>query len=121
MLLEKVAELENVEVSGDEIAGEINKMAQYYGVGAEQIRKSLTEQGGENSIADRLRSRKAVESLVANSKVIEAEWLDESQTQAAQITEAVEEKPKKGSKKKAVESETVEDSKPKKKKAKATE
>ena len=121
MLLEKVAELENVEVSGDEIADEINKMAQYYGVGAEQIRKSLTEQGGESSISDRLRSRKAVEVLVANSKVIDAEWVDESQAKATETAEVVEEKPKKGSKKKAAESETVEDSAPKKKRSKATE
>ncbi len=121
MLLEKVAELENVEVSGDEIAEEIERMAQYYGVGAEQIRASLSQQGGENSIADRLRSRKAVEALVAQSKVTDAEWIDESQARAVETEESVEEKPKKGSKKKAEESEVAEDSKAKKKKSKATE
>jgi trigger factor len=80
MLLEKVAELENVEVTGDEIAQEIDRMAQYYGVSPEEIRVSLSQQqGGENNIADRLRSRKAVEALVSQSKVTDGEWIDETQ------------------------------------------
>jgi trigger factor len=80
MLLEKIAELENVEVTGDEIAEELEKMSRYYGVSPEEIRASLSQQqGGENSIADRLRSRKSVEALVNQAKVTEGEWIDESQ------------------------------------------
>ncbi|MGI8467417.1 MAG: trigger factor [Pyrinomonadaceae bacterium] len=79
MLLEKVAELENVEVSGDEIAAELEQIAKYYGVTAEQVRAQLSQQGGENGIADRLRSRKAVEALVNQSKITDGEWVDPSQ------------------------------------------
>lgn len=109
MLLEKVAELEGVEITGDEIAEEIERIAQYYGVPAEQVRASLAQQGGENNIADRLRSRKAVEALV-EAKVSEGEWIDESQVkpepEAETETETTAEekseaKPKKASKKKA--------------------
>jgi trigger factor len=86
MLLEKVAELEKIEVSGDEIAEEIEKMAQYYRVSPEEIRTSLTEQGGENNIADRLRSRKSVEILVEKAKITDAEWVDEKAVQTEEET-----------------------------------
>lgn len=79
MLLEKIAELENVEVTGDEISEEIEHIAGHYGVTPEEIRASLSQQGGENSISDRLRSRKAVEALVKQAKVTDGEWIDESQ------------------------------------------
>jgi trigger factor len=134
LLLEKIAELEGVEVTGEEIAEEIERIAQYYGVPAEQVRASLTQQGGEANIADRLRSRKAVEALVEKAKVSEGEWIDESQQPQQQQTsaetseaeEASEEKPKKASRKKAAtaeggEEEAKKESKPKKKKAEDSE
>jgi trigger factor len=91
MLLEKVAELEKIEISNDEVAEEIEKMAAYYRVTPEEIRASLTKQGGEGNIADRLRSRKSVEALVDKAKITDAEWVDEKQAAA----EAAEEKPAK--------------------------
>ncbi|HEX8248832.1 MAG TPA: trigger factor [Pyrinomonadaceae bacterium] len=130
MLLEKIAELENVEVTGDEINEEIERIAQYYGVPPEQVRASLSQQGGENNIADRLRSRKAVEALVEKAKVSDGEWIDESQADAAApetetASEAQsEEKPKKTSKKKADgddEPKAKKESKTKKKKSEDSE
>lgn len=133
MLLEKIAELENVEVTGDEINEEIERIAQYYGVPPEQVRASLAEQGGENNIADRLRSRKAVEALVEKANVSEGEWIDESQAAAVAATETettpettpeTEEKPKKTSKKKADgddEPKAKKESKTKKKKSEDSE
>ena len=98
MLLEKIAELETVQVTGDEIATEIERVAGYYGVTAEEVRASLTKQGGENSIVDTLRSRKAVEALVAQAKVSEGEWIDETQAKtdgsAEEPSEAEEKKTK---------------------------
>lgn len=134
MLLEKIAELEGVEVTGDEIAEEIERIAQYYGVSPEQVRASLSQQGGENNIADRLRSRKAVEALVEKAKVSEGEWIDESQpkititeTETAseeQAEEKSEAKPKTASKKKADgddEPKAKKESKTKKKKSEDSE
>ena len=97
MLLEKVAELENVEVTGDEIAAELEQIAQHYGVTAEQVRASLSQQGGENGIADRLRSRKAVEALVSQAKITDGEWIDQAQPLKAEneTAETAEEKPAK--------------------------
>lgn len=92
MLLEKIAELESVDVSGDEIAEEINRMADYYRVTPEEVRKNLSQQGSENSVADRLRSRKAVEALFEKAKVTDGEWIDEAEAEKAE--NGKEEKPK---------------------------
>lgn len=118
MLLEKVAELENVEVSGDEIAEEIEKMAQYYRVSPEEVRASLTKQGGENSVADRLRSRKSVEILFENAKITDGEWLDESKAAeiAAEAEAVAEEKPAKKKAEKKEKSAEPKEKKPRKKK-----
>ncbi len=99
ILLEKVAELENAEVSSEEIAAEIEQMANYYQVSPEEIRTSLSQQeGGEANIANSLRTRKAVEALVANAKIADGEWIDETNAPVAVEAEKdaeAEEKPKK--------------------------
>jgi trigger factor len=97
MLLEKVAELEKVEVSDAEVDEEIGKMAAYYSASPNEIRESLEKQGGGiDNIRNNLRTRKAIEAVVAKAKVVDGEWVDAS---AAQQQEA--EKPKKAAKKKA--------------------
>ena len=79
MLLEKVAELENVEVSDEEVASEIQQMADYYRATPEEIRASLAQQqGGEENIKNNLRTRKAIEALITHAKVTEGEWIDEN-------------------------------------------
>lgn len=113
ILLEKVAELEKIEVKPEEVAEEIEKMAEYYRATPEQIRASLAQQGGENSIADRLRSRKSVDKLVEKAKIKDAEWIDENQPQP----ETEEKKTKKKADKKSDKSdkeEKSEETKPKK-------
>ncbi|MDQ3179521.1 MAG: trigger factor, partial [Acidobacteriota bacterium] len=91
ILLEKVAELENVEVSAEEVDGEIGRMAEYYRTTPEEIRASLAkQQGAEQNIANSLRTRKSIEALVANAKVTDGEWIDESQPQV-EIEEQTEE------------------------------
>lgn len=80
MLLEKIAELENIEISDEEVNEELEKMSQYYGVPAAEIRQSFQQQqGGEATIANNLRTRKAVEALVTKAKISEGEWIDEAQ------------------------------------------
>ncbi|MCY7375766.1 MAG: trigger factor, partial [Pyrinomonadaceae bacterium] len=77
MLLEKVAELEGIEVSDDEINEEIEHIALHYRTTPDEIRASLSgQQGGEANIINNLRTRKAVEALVANAKITDGEWID---------------------------------------------
>jgi trigger factor len=104
MLLEKIAEQEKVEVLKEEIDEEIQKMARHYRVTPEDVRASLTQQGGEDGIANSLRTRKAVEALMKNAKITDGEWIDESQLQidkaASGETEGKAEKGKKETKEK---------------------
>jgi trigger factor len=120
ILLEKIADLENVEVSDEDVAQEIEMMANYYGVPVEQIKQSIAgQQGGEANIANNLRTRKAVEAIVKHANITDGEWVDPSQSQPeAESSEA--EKPKgKAKKAKAETGETTEtEEKPKKKSAK---
>jgi trigger factor len=78
MLLERVADAENIEVTQEEIEAEIEAIAEGQRQTVEQVRAALTKQGGERSIADRLRNRKALDLLVQHAQVREEEWREES-------------------------------------------
>jgi len=105
LLLEKIAELENVDVTDEELNEELGKMAEYYRMGAAEIRDMLSkQQNGLANIKNNLRTRKTVEALVNKAKVTEGEWVEETPEQPAAETEAApeaEEKPKKATKAKA--------------------
>ncbi len=77
LLLEHIAGEENIEVSDQEVDDEINAIAEGSRQSADQVRAILTKQGGERSIAGRLRNRKALDLLVENSRVTYEEWKEE--------------------------------------------
>ncbi|HEU5239934.1 MAG TPA: trigger factor [Pyrinomonadaceae bacterium] len=77
LLLEQIADTEEIEVSDQEIEDEINAIADNTRQTPQQVRDVLTKQGGERSIASRLRNRKALDFLVANAKVTNEEWKEE--------------------------------------------
>jgi trigger factor len=74
MLLEKIAEAENITISDEEIEAEIDAIATASRQPKEQVRAALTKDGGERSIAHRLRNRKALDLLIENARVTDAEW-----------------------------------------------
>ena len=74
LLLDRIADEEKIEVSDEEVNTEINAYAQATRQSPEQVRSALTKQGGERSIADRLRNRKALQLLVENARVTDEEW-----------------------------------------------
>ncbi|MBX3299322.1 MAG: trigger factor [Acidobacteria bacterium] len=78
ILLDKIAEAEGVAVSEEEIAEELTKLAEYYRTTADQIRETLEKQGGIDNIRNNLKTRKSIEAVVANAKVIDGPWVDES-------------------------------------------
>lgn len=78
MLLEKVAEMEKIEVGEEEVLDELGKMAEYYRTTVDEIRTSIKKQGGEENIKNNLRTRKAIEALIAKAKVVDGEWVDET-------------------------------------------
>ena len=79
MLLERIAEEEQIGVSDDEIEAEIRAIAEGSKQPIEQVRSVLTKDGGESSIANRLRNRKALDLLVENAKVTEAQWSEKTE------------------------------------------
>ena len=97
MLLDKIAEIEKVEVAESEVDEEVSKMAAYYRASADEIRESLEKQGGGvDNIRNNLKTRKAIEAIVAKAKITNGEWIDESLAQPGTA-----EKPKDAAKKKA--------------------
>ncbi len=96
MLLDKVAEIEKVEIAEAEVDEEIQKMADYYRASPAEIRESLEKQGGGvENIRNNLKTRKAIEAVIAKAKVKDGEWVDESLAQSDAA-----DKPKKAAKKK---------------------
>jgi trigger factor len=81
MLLEQIADEEKITVSDDEVEAEIDAIVIASRQPKEQVRAALTKDGGERSIANRLRNRKALDLLVENASVTEEEWRDEEQKQ----------------------------------------
>ena len=77
LLLERIAEAEQIEPTDEEINQEIESIAAAARQTPEQVRAALTKQGGERSIADRLRHRKTLDMLVANARVSDEEWREE--------------------------------------------
>ena len=84
MLLERIAEVENLDISKEEIEAEIEAIATASRQPKEQIRAALTKEGGDRSIASRLRNRKALDLLVKNASVTEEEWKEERQETEAE-------------------------------------
>ena len=79
LLLEQIADEEKIEVSDQEIDDEINAIADASRQSPQQVRDVLTKQGGERSIAPRLRNRKALDFLVVNANLTDEEWKEQKQ------------------------------------------
>jgi trigger factor len=87
MLLDHIAETENITVSDEEIETEIDAYAAASQQPKEQVRAALTKEGGERSIAHRLRNRKALEFLIENAKITEAVWTEPNDSEEAESKE----------------------------------
>lgn len=93
MLLERIAERENIAITDAEVEEEIARMAEYYRASPDEVRQSLEKQGGGvDNIRNNLKTRKAIEAVVAKAKVTAGDWVDEN---------AVQQKPKAEKKKPA--------------------
>ena len=77
LLLEQIAQEEKIDVSPQEIEAEIQAIADSSKQPIEQVRSVLTKEGGERSIASRLRNRKALDLLVENARIKDEEWREE--------------------------------------------
>lgn len=105
ILLDKVGELEKVDVDPAEVDEEIAKMADYYRVSPDEVKRSIEGQdGGLEGVRNNLKTRKSIEAVVAKVKVTEGEWVDESAAPHAESESP--EKPAKQGKSKAAAAKT---------------
>ena len=84
LVLDKVAEVENIEVTDEEIFSEVEEMAKAYGMDPEQMKEAMTDEEKENFRKD-LAARKAMD-LIADAAV-EVDEPEEPETDAAEETE----------------------------------
>lgn len=114
MLLEKIAEVEKVNVTEEEVDAEIENMAGHYRITADEVRKSFENDNGLEQIKNNLKTRKAIEALIDKANITEGDWVDETVGVPKVDTEK---KPKKAAKPKA--KKEAESEKPKASKKKA--
>jgi trigger factor len=84
MLLDRIADSENISVDESEIDSEIEQIAASLRKSPEEVRSALTKQGRERSIADRLIVRKTLDFLVESAKIVDGEWIEESPVDSGQ-------------------------------------
>ena len=77
LLLETIADKEQLDISKEEIDAEIDAIATASRQPKDQVIAALTKDGGDRSIAGRLRNRKALDLLVENARVTEEEWKED--------------------------------------------
>lgn len=70
LTLEAIAEQEKLEVSEEELATELEKMAELYKRSVDELKQILDTQGGTEAMKNDLKVRKAVDFLVENSKLV---------------------------------------------------
>ncbi|WP_018921638.1 trigger factor [Salsuginibacillus kocurii] len=71
LVLEAIAETEEVEATDEDVDAELEKMAEMYQRDKEEIRNLLAMQGGEETLKGDLKIQKAIDLLVENSKEVE--------------------------------------------------
>jgi trigger factor len=84
LLLDRIAEEEKIAVSSEEIEADILAIARDSQQSLEQLRSVLTKDGGERSIANRLRNRKVLDLIAANAQVTDEEWRAENDSEGNQ-------------------------------------
>ena len=81
MLLEKIATAENIVVSDEDVDAELESFAKASQQSKEQVRAVLTKEGGDRSIAHSVRNRRALDLLIENARITDAEWTEEKEAE----------------------------------------
>lgn len=76
LLMESIADAEQIEVTRDDVNAEIGKIAQGTGLPVDEVEARLTKDGGLSSIQNRLRYEKTLDFLVKNADVTVTELTD---------------------------------------------
>lgn len=72
LLLEKIAEAENIQVTDEEVERAVGEIAASAGQSTEAVRARLTREGGLARMKSRLRSEKTIDFIYSNARVVPA-------------------------------------------------
>ncbi|MBU5674518.1 trigger factor [Paenibacillus brevis] len=86
LVLEQIANVENIEASEEEINKELQDMADAYKRSPEEIRNILAANGSLGSLKEDVLLRKTIQFLIANAKEVAAEKSEEAAKPAAKKT-----------------------------------
>ncbi|HYP28358.1 MAG TPA: trigger factor [Blastocatellia bacterium] len=92
-VLDKIAEVENVEVTEDEVDQEVERIAQSFGQEPAALRARLTKDEAMDSIKEQVRNRKALDIVIASAdiKTEEVEGLTREESASGEKGEQAEE------------------------------
>ena len=82
LVLQEIIKREGIEVTEEEISGEVETIAELYGSNADDVRKALSTEGSRRSLESRLLVQKAIDRL------IEIATSDESEDEAPPTPES---------------------------------
>lgn len=88
LILEKIAEIEKVEVLDDEVKEEVERLADLYRVSLDEFTNSLNKNGGIDNVRNSIRTRKTIEAVLQYAKVTDGDWIDESAQAASEAGDA---------------------------------
>jgi len=92
LIIERIAEAENIEVTNDEIEAEIARIAEARGEAIEAVRARLTKEEALSSIENRLRHQKALDAIIKSAEVTVQEVTEthtETQTMPSEAPETL--------------------------------
>lgn len=84
LVVAKIGDAENVEISGEEVDAEIERMATMNGEPADQLKARLTKDESLSSIENRLRYQKALDAVVNHAEITVEEFTEDQNENQAQ-------------------------------------
>ena len=79
LLLEKIGEVENIDITEEELNEEILRIANYYRIPTEDVRNSLAADGGIDNVKRQLKTRKTIEVIVDHAVITDEPWVEEAE------------------------------------------
>jgi trigger factor len=90
LIFARIAEAENVQISGWEVDAEIEMMARSTGEPASQLKARLTKDDSLSSIENRLRHQRALEAVIKHAEITVEEFNEDQSERQAQSPEQTE-------------------------------
>jgi trigger factor len=78
LLLDKIAEIEKIEVSDEDVRNEIELIAKINRLSEDEKQQLLQNERFKKNIEESIKNRKTIQLIIEKAKIIEGEWIDNS-------------------------------------------